>query len=188
MKLFTPRKDLKTPLFPIIKIIISIIIIVLSINRKEFYSFFNIEIEGIFDILERIIFLIIGVISILTIYMSVVEIIYTYENREDEKKRRKYNEWKYKPYSLEEIVSLVEKNDIIEIEIKTETDIVKIGSSSDCKAGSNKFFDKKFYIANMEYDDLKTFIDEIKIYEKDGYINAIFIDGIPVVKNKRTNK
>ena len=49
MKLFTPRKDLKTPLFPIIKIIISIIIIVLSINRKEFYSFFNIEIEGIFD-------------------------------------------------------------------------------------------------------------------------------------------
>ena len=103
-------------------------------------------------------------------------------------KRRTYNEWKYKPYSLEEIVSLVEKNDIIEIEIKTETDIVKIGSRSDCKAGSSKFFDKKFYIKDIEYDDLKTFIDEIKIYAKDGYINVIFIDGIQVVKKKKTNQ
>ena len=40
----------------------------------------------------------------------------------------------------------------------------------------------------MEYDDLKTFIDEIKIYAKDGYINVIFIDGIQVAKKKRTNK
>ncbi len=185
MSLFTPRKDLRTPRFPIIKIIISIIIILLSINRREFYSFFNIEFEGILNILETIIFLIVGVIDIWVIYMSLIEIYYIYENRAEIKESEIAKSLKGKMYLLNEIVLLLDKNDIIEIKIKAGEKIIKIGSSSDCKAGSNKFFDKRFYIESEEYNNIEKFLEKIKIYAKDGKVNVIFIDGIQAVKKKR---
>ena len=187
MSLFTPRKNLKTPIFSVIKIIVSIIIILLSILRKRFYSFLNIEIEGIFNILEKIIFLLIAVINIWIIYMAFIEIYYIYENGAEIKEKEIGQSLKGKLYLLDEIVLLLDKNDIIEIKIKADGKIIRIGSSSDCKAGSNKFFDKRFYIENNEYKNIETFINKIKSYVKDGKINVIFIDGIPVIKN-RTNK
>ena len=81
---------------------------------------------------------------------------------------------------MDEIVFLFEKNDIIAIKIKANEEIMEIGSSSNCKAGSNKFFDKKFYIENIEFDNLETFIEKIKIYIQNGYLNVISIDGIKV--------
>ena len=180
MSLFTPRKDLKTPLFPIIKIIISIIIILLSIIRKEFYALFKIDFEVIFNIFETIIFLIITVINIWIIYIAFIEIYYIYQNRAEIKEKALGKHLKGKRYLLDEIVFLFEKNDIIAIKIKANEEIMEIGSSSNCKAGSNKFFDKKFYIENIEFDNLETFIEKIKIYIQNGYLNVISIDGIKV--------
>ena len=104
MNLFTPRKDLKTPLYPIIKIIISIVIILLSIFRKYFYIFFNIEIEGILIFFEIIIFLVIAVINIWIIYMAFIEIYYIYENRTEIKEKQIGQSLKGKMYLLEEII------------------------------------------------------------------------------------
>ena len=176
MSLFRPRKNLKTPRFPIIKIIISIIIISLSINRKLFYSLLKIELEGILKILEMVIFLVVGIIGIWTIYMALVEIYYIYENRVDIKEKKAVHSLKTKKYSLDEVILMLKNNDIIEIKIKVGDEILKIGSSSNCKEGSNKFFDKKFYIENNEFDDLDTFLQQLKIYSKYESINVISID------------
>lgn len=184
MSLFTPRKDLKTPCLPIIKIIICIIIIVLSIVRREFYSFFNIEFEGFLNILEASIFLCIGIIDIWIIYMSFIEIYFICENRAVIKEKDIGKSLKGEMYLLSQIVLLLDKNDIIEIMIKAGEKIVYIGVSSDCKVGSSKFFDKRFYIEDIEYDNMELFIEKLKSYSENEYINVLTIDDIRVDEKK----
>ncbi len=180
MKLFASQKALKSYLIPAVKIIICVAIILLSIYRNKLYIFLDIKLEGFFEIFEKIVFLIIGIVSIWTIYMSMIKIYYIHEDRKKmiEKDNAKF--LKGKTYSLNEIVLLLEKNDIIEIKIKAGEKIFEIGSSSDCKAGSNNFFDKRFYMENVEYKNLDTVIDELKGYAENGYITVISIDEVTV--------
>lgn len=178
------RNDFKKPLFPVIKISISIIICLLIINRGKLYDFLNIQLEGILKFFETIIFLVIGVILIWIIYMEAVEIYYIYENSVEIKEKEKGELLQGELYLLEEIVLLLDKNDIIEIKIKAGKQVINIGSSSDSKAGSNKFFDKRFYIENIEYGNLETFRKHITPYVREQYLEVVSIDGIKQSANK----
>ena len=55
------------------------------------------------------------------------------------------------PLDLERIVQLSKENDIMEFEIIANQDVIKIGSSSDCKYSSSVFFDKRYYIGKTDF-------------------------------------
>ena len=85
-----------------------------------------------------------------------------------------------KTFKMEYVISLVEKNDIVEIEIKTQGQVIRIGASSDCKQGSSVFFDKRFYIGEEEYETLDLFEKALSHYAANGELRVITIDGIKV--------
>ena len=83
-----------------------------------------------------------------------------------------------KQYTIDEIVSMVEVNDVIEIQIVSKSKTVKIGASSDCKNGSSKFFDKLYYIDDKTFEEIKDFKSELLSYAISGQISVLFIDDI----------
>jgi hypothetical protein len=83
-----------------------------------------------------------------------------------------------KKYTVEEIISMVEKNDIIEIQIITNNNVVEFGSSSDCKVGSSKFFDKLYHVGKYEFADIHDFKTSLLAYSVDNEISVVMIDGI----------
>ena len=86
------------------------------------------------------------------------------------------------PLDLERIVQLSKENDIMEFEIIANQDVIKIGSSSDCKYSSSVFFDKRYYIGKIEFLTAEEFEKELLPYTADGKINVITIDGIKAEK------
>lgn len=178
MKLFQPNKNLKSYIYPISKIVVFISFFIISfVADKILLKKLRTVHLGI-GISVKIIGLILIVISIYCIYVSIAEVLYIYENRKEEKEKRLYQRIEYVSYSIDKVKCIVEKNDIIEIKIKTAMGILKIGSSSDCKPGSNVFFNKRFYIEDSEYGAIEDFLDKIKCCAKEDILNVISIDGI----------
>lgn len=83
-----------------------------------------------------------------------------------------------KEFSIEEILSLLVTNDIIEIWIVSNNKIIEIGSSSDCREGSAQFFDKHYYVNEKEFTNIDQLRTEILPYFVDEKVKAISIDGI----------
>lgn len=83
-----------------------------------------------------------------------------------------------KEYSFDELVNLVEKSDIIEIEIFVNNNLIEIGSSSNSNNYDSKFFDKLYYIDKNEFVDINDFKVSLIPYSKNGKISVTAIDGI----------
>ena len=146
MKFFKVRTELKSYLLPIVKIVMLIILIVIMIFRKKLIPIKN----EFVDIILSIVCFILLIISILSLYCSVAEIFYVYENRNNLKLSFQGEISIGKLKTVEDIIFLLEQNDIIEIEIRSNDDIIKIGASSDFKQSNGVFFDKKYYIGNTD--------------------------------------
>ena len=170
--------------YPIIKIIVSIVLILVLIHRNDIIPItihidFNSEVvkEVITEVITLLIVAIVFV-CIHCIYMSIGELSVVKENRAKGKILSGDIIVKSKQYTVDEIVCMAETNDIIEIQIVSKNRAVKIGSSSDCKNGSSKFFDKLYYIDGVMYKNIKDFESELLSYAINGRISVLFIDGI----------
>lgn len=58
---------------------------------------------------------------------------------------------KAKPFDIDDIISLLINNDIIEIYAIYKNNVFKFGSSSECKQRDAKFYDKEYYIDNKSF-------------------------------------
>lgn len=76
---------------------------------------------------------------------------------------------------------MVNSNDIIEIQIAFRGEPIVIGASSDCKAGSAKFYDKRFYIGKQEYERVDDFSQALQSYSETKGVFVLSIDGIAPV-------
>ena len=88
-------------------------------------------------------------------------------------------------FSAEEIIRLADENDIIEIKIKANNGILKIGTSSDNKNGSEKFFDKRFFIGDKEFLNKEDFAEKLFALSNGGEVAVVSIDGISAGKLRR---
>ena len=111
-------------------------------------------------------------------YISVSEIILIHEKREKVKIDLNHALKYSKEFSIEEILSLLVANDIIEIWIVSNNKIIEIGSSSDCREGSAQFFDKRYYVNDNEFTNIDQLRTEILPYFVDEKVKVISIDGI----------
>lgn len=84
---------------------------------------------------------------------------YLFDMGNDSDKRRKAKlrskkkeEIKSVKIPLDEILLLCEENDVLRLEILTDTDIVDTGASSDMNRRTGKFIDKTYYINESHFD------------------------------------
>lgn len=85
-----------------------------------------------------------------------------------------------KQYHLEQISKMLRESDIIEIEVRTLSDVITIGSSSDCKPGKFEFFDKAYYIGDKEYGlgQEHELLDELSHMCGGEPITVLSVDGV----------
>ena len=148
--------NIKSYKYPIFKIIISIIFIVILINRSIFFCINNVILKTVVAIACAALV----VICILSIYISFNEIILLYEKRHEESIDMREILIRAKKFSVEYIIKLLKSNDIIEIKVMCNNELIRIGASSDCHVDSFEFFDKSYYINDKEF---KT-VEEIQVY------------------------
>lgn len=172
--IFRVDDTLKSYTYPIIKCLICIVLLLFLMNTGRF---FYIE-KTIWRFIVGAICVCIGFSSILCICISVAEMIIIHDNRpkKDNVSIKEIEECKM--YPIDEVMSLVNNNDIIEIRIISNRKIVEIGSSSDSNVGSSKFFDKLFYIGEKEFESLDDFQKELLLYSDNGQISITLIDGV----------
>lgn len=174
MDIFHIKEDAKSYTYPIVKIIIFVALIISFIYRDHI---FHIDNKAI-DIIIGVFCTMIGIVCIYCIYISIFEFSEIHENRKKAKVSLDGIASGGKKYSVDKIVSMAEANDIIEIEIISKNKIVKVGSSSDCKNGSSKFFDKLYYIGDKMFENITDFKSKLLTYAIDEQILVVFIDGI----------
>lgn len=171
-KFFSLQTDSKNYGYPLIKIVISVLIIFFSICRN---SIFHITSKPL-NIAVAVLCFLATVASILCIYISVAELFYVRKNRKGSISENKMDS--SSPFDLERVIDLTNKCDIIEFEIMSKGNLIKIGTSANSKSYSGPLFDKKFYIGQDEYPTAKEFEKALFRYTEDGKINVIAIDGV----------
>lgn len=176
MNIFKVNVGLSSYTYPIVKIIIAIIIIALLITRS---SYIHIN-DKTASMVIVIVSFIIGCMSIFSIYISFAEIVYINDNREIANfKDKDISSMKSCIYTIEEVVDLVRNNDIIDIIIKCENNIVRIGSSSNYNKSNGIFYDKKYYIDKNNYDTIEQFITALKnTIRYKSHIDVVSIEGV----------
>ena len=171
-KIFSLQTDFKNYGYPLIKIVISVLIIFFSICRN---SIFHITSKPL-NIAVAIVCFLATTASILCIYISVAELFYVRKNRKGSISENKMDS--SSPFDLERVIDLTNKCDIIEFEITVKESTLKIGASADSKSYGGSLLDKKFYIGQDEYRTAEEFEKHLSGYTEDGKINVISIDGV----------
>lgn len=170
MNIFEPQTSLKNITYPVIKIAVAALLILACFFRKQL---FHIE-SAWLNALLSIISVLLVILCILCIYISVYEIFNMFESKGDQ-----YNNTDtITEMSIDEVIRLVDTNDIIEISIKHDSSILLIGSSADCKNGSNVFFDKRFYCGDIEFKALKEFSAYLTQYATNDILCVVSVDGV----------
>lgn len=181
MDIFHVNENVKSYKYPILKIIVCVILIITFINRDRIIYIDN----KVINIIIGILCTTVGIVCIYCIYISVYELFLVHGNRAKETVSSNSITAKSKKYTIDEIVFMAETNDIIEIQIVSKNRTVEIGSSSDCKNGSSKFFDKLYYIDDETFENIKDFKSELLAYAINGQISVVHIDGITPIKKNR---
>ncbi len=172
--LFCLDESMNSYIYPFVKIVLCIGIILLLIFRDHF-----IQIDQLlWEIIVGVLCVILCFACILCVEISLAELLVVHDNKHKMHKQMIENDEECVSFSVERVVSLTGQNDIIDFEIVSKGTRLNIGASSDNKPGDSVFFDKLYYIGNQEYDNLEIFMEELKKYSIDGQIPVVSIDGV----------
>ena len=174
MKIFQYNDELKSYKYPVIKLLICIVLIVAFIYRDHIIPIDNKVIDNIVGVCCQLI----GVQCIYCVYISIAEILQVRSNKKAAFKQSKRTAADGKAYSIDKIVKMTEVNDIIEIMIIANNEQILIGSSSDCKEGSSRFFDKQYFIGKEIFQSILAFKTALQQYTLDGKLFVVLIDGV----------
>ena len=171
-RIFKVNSEIKSYSYPTIKILLCLVVIGVLINRDRLFSLGDKRWDSAMTVLA-------GVLTmgcIFCIYISVAEIDELHERLVDN--QRSVEGTVVKQYPIENLMKLIKKEDILEVEIKFQEKIVKIGCTSDNKWSTNEFFDKVYYCNDTEYETIEAFREVLNTYEIDGMLEVVSIDGI----------
>ncbi len=140
----------------IMKVVFFIGVFFLFTKRFELFPILNNE---VLKTVSTVIVSIVGGLLVLFLYRSITELMDKQFEYNDKKKKTK--PIKSKMYSFENLIKIIEREDIIDIEIMSRVGVVKIGASSDYDQSKDKFFDKLYYINDKEYNTIEEFKDNL---------------------------
>lgn len=172
MKIFEVQTNLISFLYPVIKIMISTAIVILCVFRRNLVS---ISAQWINVVISLISFVLV-ILCILVIYISIGEIFHTISNRNC----HHYLLNDTAQYSLDDVIALAQKEDIVEIELLTSEGLVKVGSSSDNAYADALFTDKQYYIGGNVYTTIEAFTEALLSISSNGVLYVLAVDGIMV--------
>lgn len=173
MKLFEMQTNLSSYAYPISKIIVCLLVMIVCMFRNRILCFQSRWINGTLTFLAGIL----TIVCVLCIYISVGELFYVHfnKNNQDSIVDRPQDS---ALMSIDKVIVLVCENDIIELEIWVNGRIINIGASADCKPSGIEFFDKRYFIDKHEYDDVVQFEKELVCNVGGNQIYVVSIDGI----------
>lgn len=171
MKLFELQRDLKSYVYPVKKILVCLLVLFLCFERNKIFNFSSLWIEY----LVTAICLLIIIPCILIIEISICEMYQVRENRE----KINISSIEIKRFSVDEIVDIAFKNDIIEMDICYDDGFLKIGTSSDSKYSSPVFKDKLYYVGDKDFETVELFRSALKEHFPYGSIDVFSVDGLP---------
>ena len=174
MHLFSIDESMDSYIYPIVKIVLCIAIILLLIFRNHFIQI-N---QSLWEIIVGVFCVALGIACILCIEISFAQLFVVHDNRLKKQELTSKQTEKVRRFPIEKIISLSRDNDIIEFKIVSKGTCLNIGASSDNKPGDSVFFDKSYYIGNREYDNLESFMEELTKYSIGGQISVVSIDGV----------
>lgn len=158
--------------WPLIKLMVCISILVVIFFRKTIIS------AGEYAIILAL-NVICGVLMfplILCILISIIEFGYVFNNK---RKNRISLDVSVLPIrKIQDIVNMVQNNDIIEVVICVNGNIVSVGSSAELNRWSGKFFNKAYYIGQMEYLSVEEFSVALREGIGTDTVHVYTIDGI----------
>jgi hypothetical protein len=175
MNFFRINDDKTSYFFPILKLILAIIFIVLPIVIS-FNCHFN---DRSLEVLTQIIGFCVLIWGFFNVYIVIGEFACVAENRKKSKLTDNFNKLKIYIFSFENICSLLLNNEICDIYIILNNKVVNIGCSSIYNKKNGKFSNKRYYINGKEYKDYATFehifanlidkdMNSVKVLEIDG--------------------
>ena len=170
MKIFEVQTDLHSYKYPVVKLIICLVIIVVQIWNPlgVHYSYLPL------CILAAAFRFTLGMTSIRCMYISIVEMCEIFWNR----RKNKYGPSESKPFSIDTVLRIVKENDIIELEVYDQKRTITIGTSAMSTYTSKTFWDKRFYIEDQEYEKIEDFSQALLQLFPDGVVPVFTIDGL----------
>lgn len=172
--IFEPSEDLVTYTQPIIRTIISVIVIFIGIYRDRIIP----DSLGLFANIMDIILLIIGMIGTFNLYVILGEFFMTFLNRCDLKEKKNVKETDDTLCNFDDIIKLCEENDLLIVKIVFNKKLLKIGSSSDSVSNKFELFDKRYFIEEQEFIEFDEFKQELSKYSKDNKLRVVSIDDV----------
>ena len=170
MSWFHVNSELKSYRYPIIKILVCLLLIVLTVVGLNFLYTERVILNFVFSLVRAGAVL----VFVFCISISFAEMVIIGDRSAETKiAQRKFAD----VYSIDQIRALAEKNDIVEIVILFHGKTVKLGSSAECKNGSATFFNKRFYVGDKEFAEIDSFVREVQNYAECGKYTVVSIDG-----------
>ncbi len=180
MKILGSQTDLTNYTPSIIKLLVCSAILTLLYYRGVIYTYLSDKMLYAVNTLA----LVIHFSVVICILNTIAEFVYTYRNRKqlkknnDIKQKKRKGTSKSRMLSIDDIVSLVAKNDIIEIELLIGEKTILVGASSDCNKGDSNFFDKRYYVEKDEYDSIVLFVEALNSLDCNDLFEVLLIDGV----------
>ncbi len=97
---------------------------------------------------------------------------------------RHFSRSQLRPYSPEEILTLVQLNEITNIEIANRRKTARIGACTGTDSLSGAHGAKQYYVEDRRYSDLSLFRRALDPYIKDGVVSVLSVDGVMAAKLK----
>lgn len=148
-------------------------VILILIFRK---SLFHIE-EGHSILILDILCGIIGIPCIYGFVLSSLAFLQVVEDGLREKGKKGVLAKTARQYTISSIVELIKENGIIEVLLKKDGKIIRIGAKSDCDS-HGVFFDKSYYIGKKDYISIDEFESALYPYQIDETLSVISVDGL----------
>lgn len=175
ISIFRCSKNVKNYSFPILKIAMCCLLIVLMIGGGS-----ALKVSSLLGkIAIGILCITILALSVLCIYIAFAEMLLLYERKEKKKNYFEKAIIQSKNLPAHCVFSLLEDNDIIEVLIASDNCIFTVMASSDIRPGSSVFFDKRYHIGDRAYTEFVDFKEAITPYAIGGEFCVIEIDGVP---------
>lgn len=178
--IFKCSEKIRSYTYPVIKIVLCVLLIIFLVNRNHFFVIHS----SVWEIVVRIICFQIVILTVLCIYTSAAEMVLLHERRTAAAASALPEG---RDYRIDELVSVLESNDILEITAAADGKVIRFGASSDCRSGDARFFDKSYYIDDKADIGIGEVKQALKHCTDNDLIHVLTIDDIPVSNDSCAN-